>query len=946
MKTLTKTDKIRFGVLFGALGAVLIAAAVVVVVSLLPVNEPPVEEFGDNPYFTQSYYTEDEQIAVDTAKVNDAEVDQRLSITDYTYMWWENGLRTTGDDRRLNIQTGKYGLSYDPYNLNITKLGVITDPKTEEEAAKEDNAVIAGLEDTSTAFSVTYDGNTYTNAKCPDMVTMTFPPQTGNSNSDYSNYAYRMIESGRLVQRFDTNAFNFLDTSDVKGHVEFQAMPDYVSILYELIPQKKLTDVTASFSLTIDPSYKNAVWFKNRQAVCFTNDKGEGITIVVPEQTAGTPVMELQDNKLIFTLTGLDFDPVLSEKDRPENKDYYYRDGFNVIVIPEVQASVASAKAFLAQEKVVVNSQQGVADSRKAPTENEVTYDQRRGIVEVIKTPVSYRVTADGARDNLETVLFSMENPTDIDVKIPVTFYTKPYEGRDTVEGSAGCISILREYSEDGSGYPTGAYVQLSKNWHFNHFDKQRELYDGQWIRCTVLIEIPAYSRVKYDLTTAYQNWGGVPTVSHAQLCLIGWGGNQIWDQVAIGSIFENICYEPDGTQRFDGSMIDDVRPLFVGSEWSGTGNVGGGNFLVYFKEQMRQYQARVKTDYLAHGPNLSTVAYNYITMDGSIAATVEVATGRTDDIARNWHTVRYQVLKDTTFDRLAFYQLGSDGYNDHAVGKLAYGNAEGAIRYDLSGEDRTDADQDGYVDANSFFEMTGTQRWAALYNEIPTDGNTANFANRGIIIREWDAVLGGEEVPNPYLASHITYNSYTGTSVNWEITAPPELKELKAGDYVTMVVELDVLPQNRSDYYGPNTEVLDKMFGYAENGLFDQPADNTYMPVWFSAVANAVSVEVKTGTLESTYPLRIRAEDDVAEMTITGGCGYLPIAVSGLSSYKAYELQLKEDGEWKTVDQSVYGNDFWQCDYDAVTETYTLTYNVPRNGEGQTTDFRLVKVE
>ena len=65
---------------------------------------------------------------------------------------------------------------------------------------------------------------------------------------------------------------------------------------------------------------------------------------------------------------------------------------------------------------------------------------------------------------------------------------------------------------------------------------------------------------VRPDICT----WGGVPAASHAQLCLIGWGWNQRWDQAAIGSWGESICYEPEGIQVR--CMIDDVRPLMV---WS-----------------------------------------------------------------------------------------------------------------------------------------------------------------------------------------------------------------------------------------------------------------------------------------------------------------------------------------------------------------------------------------
>jgi len=83
----------------------------------------------------------------------------------------------------------------------------------------------------------------------------------------------------------------------------------------------------------------------------------------------------------------------------------------------------------------------------------------------------------------------------------------------------------------------------------------------------------------------AYARYGGVPAASHAQLSLIGRGHNQFWDEAAIGSFGESICYEPGRVQRR--CFIDDVRPLMTlpaagGKPWGWAENCGGGDFLVW----------------------------------------------------------------------------------------------------------------------------------------------------------------------------------------------------------------------------------------------------------------------------------------------------------------------------------------------------------------------------
>ena len=120
--------------------------------------------------------------------------------------------------------------------------------------------------------------------------------------------------------------------------------------------------------------------------------------------------------------------------------------------------------------------------------------------------------------------------------------------------------------------------VQLSKNWHER---AEAGAYSGVWFHGISQIRVPAKSDIGLELTLSYGHWGGVAAASHAQLCLIGWGSNQLWDQSALGSWGESICYEPDRIQAQCGIL--DVRPVMVKSmsgnkPWNWTHNIGGGD--------------------------------------------------------------------------------------------------------------------------------------------------------------------------------------------------------------------------------------------------------------------------------------------------------------------------------------------------------------------------------
>ena len=82
-----------------------------------------------------------------------------------------------------------------------------------------------------------------------------------------------------------------------------------------------------------------------------------------------------------------------------------------------------------------------------------------------------------------------------------------------------------------------------------------------------------------------------------------------------------------------------------------------------------------------------------------------------------------------------------------------------------------------------------------------------------------------------------------------------------------------------------------------------------------------------------NSYPVIVSAETQRVEVSIKGGVGYVPIRFEGLDAPTGYALFQIKDGKEHQLDQSVHGNDFWQADYDASTQSYRLTYNLPLDG-------------
>ena len=463
----------------------------------------------------------------------------------------------------------------------------------------------------------------------------------------------------------------------------------------------------------------------------------------------------------------------------------------------------------------------------------------------------------------------------------------------------------------DGEGRPAGIPVQISKNWHRG---KVPIRYQGAWVHGSTVITVPPRTTGNYQYAIAYARWGGVPAASHAQLSLIGWGHNMFWDECAIGSFGETICYEPGRTQRR--GFITDVRPLMVagmdGKKWGWTGNVGGGDFLVYFDGEGK-YVPMVKTRgrYYSYGPNLTKVCYDEMSEDKAIKASYTVSIARVDDYVRVFQNIRYDVLRPVEFSRLAFCQMPSDYYNDMKYGKTAIGNVGGmtsewAVR------------TDGWKYDRRSVPMRGRKPWVSLH-DVAEDEKVVQAA-RGLIVRKWDAVLGGKKCGEPYLSTYMTEWHGKNFRVAAELSPPAGLKRLRAGDYVDADIELVVVPSKAGIYYGGNEAFVAAMERDA----------NTWKMIHREAAGNDLEVRMKEGGLVKNYPVEITVSGrQRAEFSVLGGVGYVPVTFRGLEDYRGLRLYRVVGGEIRAVDQSVNGDDFWQTDYDAVSGTWSMTYNI-----------------
>jgi len=311
-----------------------------------------------------------------------------------------------------------------------------------------------------------------------------------------------------------------------------------------------------------------------------------------------------------------------------------------------------------------------------------VTFDAARGWHRVNLDRVVPEVPEGGREqqnDAVERVRLTLSNPSD--TARPARLLLEKTGGGFAVKLGAP-ITGLSAFLRDADGRLTGLPVQLSKNWHNR---PEGGVYAGTWFHGFTQLRLPARSTVELELNLVYGHYEGVAAASHAQLCLIGWGSNQQWDQSALGAWGESICYEPDQAQAQ--AAVLDVRPVMVRSmsnnqSWGWTHNVGGGDFFRYFAPGgQRVFPARMKTAYLRQCPVLTEVLYAGQSSDGRIAHQATVSLGRTDDLVRGIYRLRLDVRERTPFSRFVIAQIGADSYSYTGELKLALGNETGLLR-------------------------------------------------------------------------------------------------------------------------------------------------------------------------------------------------------------------------------------------------------------------------
>ena len=815
------------------------------------------------------------------------------SLNNYVFQWWADGLRAP--DKIFNIQSNYFGLSFDYHKFRLRKFGLIENPISEPEVLREDNNLTENLPDVSFTASFEHEG------KLNAVI------GAGRTFEDC-----QLIESGRYFQHSWLTYPIFeqaLQTIDEReSGLEICAWPDRVAFILRLTSKELITGAALQITFNLPSVYNNFQILDDTG--CFTDQEGRGLVFL---GSSSQDVLSFDQANGACTAR-LEIDSWSEGEERAV--------GF--IIYPSLEASQVFS-AISSQEANPVRVQ--AVQVRPDTHDLEVIYQREHGWYTIkLRNDGDIADYAESSNHRIERVSVSIENPGPGQRMLRLNFAK---DGR--VFGITGISAILR----DLDGNPLGVPVQLSKNWHSGGTTDQSRRYEGPWFHGLVMLTVPAGGKIDFEYTSVNAFWGMLPAASHAQLCLVGWGSNQLWDQAAIGSWGESLCFEPDQGQM--GGAVLDTRPLMVWGmgnapqkKWGWTNNVGGADFLVYYdRSGKKQANSRMKTMVRRNGPNLTEVTYAGTSFDQKIDLEYTVSLYRTDDMTRGIYRFRYDIRDKVEFGKLVLFQCGGYDYSYTGERKFAYGNEEGLLK-------EWDTQWGGYIYRTDTMELTGEIPWVSMHEAVKRGTDYGAWANRGIVVRQWEAKLGGQKT-SPWIAE-IGAN-VRGVDTSLVDFLPPEgVKALLPGDYVEAEFVHVITPQYAADYYGPNENLRQALL----------TGENTWRMIFREAVGNDLDVKVKRGgVLERSYPIYIRSKGGAVIFTVTGGLGYVPVTIGNLNDYRGYQLEHKVDGNWIELDQSYDGKDYWQADFEPQTQRWELTYSLaldtPKD-ERITHEFRLIQ--
>jgi hypothetical protein len=481
---------------------------------------------------------------------------------------------------------------------------------------------------------------------------------------------------------------------------------------------------------------------------------------------------------------------------------------------------------------------------------NPVRYDKKRGCyIMGTQTSGGFQQKFYEAPNYYETATFSVSNDQH---KRKIYICQESSDGGEITEGGI----VL-----DKDGHPMPIVVQVSKNFDG---EKEEKFYNPTDIPFSETF-FPLYLEPgeSHTLTTLhlFQNWGRHMT-KH-------WSSLGAWMDYFHSStgVTETTCYVPFKFGELGGVSIADFRAMSQTCFWIGQpqhDNLAGHSFLSYFDGKEWIHTVYQGTTYRSTGPNWYDIGLHYLSADGKIKATVNIFETPQSDELRSYFNVTYEVLQPLIIEdaRAHFRFLNvASVIQDLRFDRFA-ATGTGEIRLD-PGRKPFPVKGIGLPAENCFLAEYGDSINERGSNAIIIKKFTANQIKPAATVQ-----LG------PY------QNVFKGdkeTDTRMCLVPDADRLELKAGDKIQI-----------EGYWLPYGATYDTK---SPENVLKTDAENAPRVM-----------EVSVGEKISDLPIKIKACENEAKFSISGGENLIPIIVTGLTEWRFPRIWMQEGDKWRPL--------------------------------------------
>ena len=456
--------------------------------------------------------------------------------------------------------------------------------------------------------------------------------------------------------------------------------------------------------------------------------------------------------------------------------------------------------------------------------------------------------------------------------------------------------------------------LEVCKN--FGHEDEEPlfDCGDDPYSETYFPMTLKAGQTEHFTVLNLYQNWGNFPLKQISSIQFFS-----PYYHLSTG-VSESNCIAPYYVYNKDLYTLPDHRAM-SGPLWSEMENPtngvqpqhtnGGQHYWLQYTTADGKYSASDNEQNIinSYGPTYADIDMTYLSDDGKIKVTYNHMEMPQTDENRTYYQISYEVLDDVSF---------SDFKRD-----FSFYSVRG-----LSG----DYGLIGYLDANNNPVMTtnvpdGNTAYYTLGNVFPYfdmcqmfAGTVNDYVNVSMIVADAQFTVNGQKIDAPFVIKNEYLAAYLTLDLG-EVT-------LKKGD--TFTINAIVMPwgSHLTDYSAehPDQNVLD----VRQNTLIDP-----------------LKVDVTVGeNVSSIFLPQIKAQNNVAEFTLSGGENNIALRVYGFDKLTVPKIYEKVDGKWVEYKVSSLNNpdnkghhhyyDGYMVYYDG-DGTFSYSFIVPMSDKART---------